>query len=83
MAGVRTALREMATEALMSMEAAYLQFIESKQGDNYLHKIRLKRVGPNKAGTPIKHPLDELGEEAVSLDEEGGAEDAYDYAAGW
>ena len=78
--GAKPALLNLATESLMSMEADYLRFLESKQGEAYCSKIRLKRIGPNKSGTPIKRPLDELGDKPVSMDD-GGSDG--DYAAGW
>lgn len=84
MMGVQSSLLALATESLMSMEVDYLRFTESKQGDQYLARIRVKRAPRAKTGTTSKRPLDELGDKPISLDgDDEGDDDGGDYTAGW
>ena len=83
MVGVQSSLLALATESLMSMEVDYLRFSESKQGDQYLSRLRVKRVPTAKTGTASKRPLDKLGVRPISLDGDDEGHDDGDYTAGW
>jgi len=80
---VQSSLLALATESLMSMEVDYLRFSESKQGDQYLSRLRVKRVPTAKTGTASKRPLDELGVRPISLDGDDEGHDDGDYTVGW